>query len=195
MKVLKFGGTSVGNAERMKSVACVFKVKANDVIQSHFKYILSFTEDMFTLFEEKAILAQGELLSTTLFYLYLKEQKIDAVLLPALNFMRIDKDSEPDIFYIKENLNRELKKHPNTKIFITQGFICRNTFGEVDNLKRGGSDYSASLIGATIKAEEIEIWTDIDGMHNNDPRFVENTKPLASLFWCQNFTSGKCHAS
>jgi len=95
--------------------------------------------------------------------------------------MRTDKDGEPDLFYIKENINREINQNPNSNLFITQGFICRNAFGEIDNLKRGGSDYSAALIGAACNASEIQIWTDIDGMHNNDPRYVAHTKPLANL--------------
>ncbi|MDF1673948.1 MAG: aspartate kinase [Vicingaceae bacterium] len=158
-----------------------YKEKGSELIKSHFNYIKSFTQDMFTLFEEKAILAQGELLSTALMHYYLKEQKINSVLIPALNFMRTDKDGEPDLFYIQENIKREVENFPDNKIFITQGFICRNSFGEIDNLKRGGSDYTASLVGAGIKSDEIQIWTDIDGMHNNDPRYVDNTKPLASL--------------
>ena len=136
---------------------------------------------MFTLFEEKAILAQGELIATALLHYYFKEQNIKSVLIPALNFMRTDKDGEPDLFYIQENINREINNNANNSIFITQGFICRNAFGEIDNLRRGGSDYSASLIGVACKAQEIQIWTDIDGMHNNDPRFVENTTPLTNL--------------
>ena len=158
-----------------------FKEKGIELIQSHFIYIKSFTQDMFTLFEEKAILAQGELISTALLHYYLSEKNIDSVLIPALNFMRTDKDGEPDLFYIKENITREITKNENCNIFITQGFICRNAFGEIDNLKRGGSDYSAALIGVACNANEIQIWTDIDGMHNNDPRYVENTKPLANL--------------
>jgi aspartate kinase len=240
MKVLKFGGTSVGSAERMKEVATLIKSddkqvivlsamsgttnaliqiaealyskensKANQLItqlekkykqvvselfsvaefkkeglaliDSHFHYIRSFTQDLFTIHEEKAILAQGELISTALFHLYLQEQKIDSVILPALNFMRIDTNGEPDNYYIKENLTRELEKYPNKKLFITQGYICRNLYGEIDNLKRGGSDYSASLIGAAINADEIQIWTDISGFHNNDPRYVENTNPIERL--------------
>ena len=240
MLVLKFGGTSVGSANRIKEVANLintsdkkvvvlsamsgttnslveiadymykknhdsaneailkleqkyfnvidelftsleYKEKGNELIKSHFTHIKSFTQDMFTLFEEKAILAQGELISTALLHYYLKEQNINSVLIPALNFMRTDKDGEPDIFYIKENINREISQKSDCNLFITQGFICRNAFGEIDNLKRGGSDYSAALIGVACKADEIQIWTDIDGMHNNDPRFVENTKPLANL--------------
>jgi aspartate kinase len=102
-------------------------------------------------------------------------------LIPALNFMRIDKENEPDSFYIKENIQREINDNKTADIFITQGFICRNSYGEIDNLKRGGSDYTASLIGAAINADEIQIWTDIDGMHNNDPRYVENTYPLSHI--------------
>jgi aspartate kinase len=159
----------------------VVSKEASALIDSHFNYIKSFTQDLFTIHEERAILAQGELISTALFHLYLQEQKIDSVLLPALNFMRIDTNGEPDNYYIKENLNRELEKYPDKKLFITQGYICRNLYGEVDNLKRGGSDYSASLIGVAIKAEEIQIWTDISGFHNNDPRYVENTHPIERL--------------
>lgn len=158
-----------------------YKQKGQELIKSHFTYIKSFTQDMFTLFEEKAILAQGELLSTALMHYYLNEQKVGSVLIPALNFMRTDKDGEPDLFYIKENLEREIAANPNHTIYITQGYISRNAFGEIDNLKRGGSDYSASLIGAALGVKEIQIWTDIDGMHNNDPRVVDNTKPLATL--------------
>ena len=155
--------------------------RAGDLLATHFNYISSFTLDIFTRFEERAVLAQGELISTALFQFYLEEIKIRSVLLPALNFMRIDTNQEPDNFYIKENLERELSKYPDDNLFITQGFICRNLYGEVDNLKRGGSDYSASLIGAAAGAEEIQIWTDISGMHNNDPRFISNTKPVYSL--------------
>jgi len=158
-----------------------FKKEGLALMDSHFNYIKSFTQDLFTIHEERAILAQGELISTALFHLYLQEQKNDTVLLPALNFMRIDTNGEPDNYYIKENLTRELEKYPEKKLFITQGYICRNLYGEVDNLKRGGSDYSASLIGAAINAEEIQIWTDISGFHNNDPRYVENTHPIERL--------------
>jgi aspartate kinase len=131
--------------------------------------------------QEKAILAQGELISTSLFHHLLREKNIRSALLPALNFMRIDKDGEPDYFYIQENLARELRKHNSDTIKITQGFICRNVYGEIDNLKRGGSDYSASIIGAALLVKEIQIWTDISGFHNNDPRFVENTKVIRDL--------------
>ena len=240
MLVLKFGGTSVGSAERMKEVAKLvnypgkkivvlsamsgttdqlvkvtkalyehnteeasrllkqlepkyrdtveklftsddYKKKGNEIITQHFNLLWSFTLDMFTHNEEKTILAEGELLSTALFHYYLEEQKIPSILFPALSFMRIDQDGEPDQTYIEEHLKRELLKDPHSELFITQGYICRNPFGQIDNLKRGGSDYTASLIGAAIHAEEIQIWTDIDGMHNNDPRIVPDTFPIAEL--------------
>lgn len=240
MQILKFGGTSVGSAERMKGVAHLvnypgrkivvlsamsgttdhlvkitkalyqqlpkeashlinelepkyretvdklftskeYKTKGSDIITEHFNLLKSFTQDMFTHNEEKTILAEGELLSTALFHYYLEEQKIASILLPALNFMQIDEDSEPDMEYIEMHLKKELGKYPKSELFITQGYICRNAFGQIDNLKRGGSDYTASLIGAAINAEEIQIWTDIDGMHNNDPRYVPDTFPIAEL--------------
>ncbi|MEA1876542.1 MAG: aspartate kinase [Bacteroidota bacterium] len=240
MLVLKFGGTSVGTAERIKNVGQLIvggktkivvlsamsgttnqlleyaavlyknkkhdakkhlnslkqyyirvidelfdteagKGKANELIQYHFEYLESFNHDLFTLFEEKAVLAQGEMISTALMHYHLEEIDIESVLLPALSFMRIDKDQEPDNYYIRENLNRELSQHPDSNLFITQGFICRDVFGEIDNLKRGGSDYTASIIGAAIDAEEIQIWTDIDGFHNNDPRVVTGTKRIDEL--------------
>jgi aspartate kinase len=240
MYVLKFGGTSVGSAERMQALVQLihnsqpkivvlsamsgttnalveichaistknqelanqlidqleqkyfseikklyskqdYLTKGNDLIINHFNYIRSFTLDMFTLNEEKAILAQGELLSTALFHFYLQELNIDSVLLPALNFMKIDDNDEPMMNYIEEHLTKELNKYPNANLFITQGYICRNSFGEIDNLKRGGSDYTASIIGAAILAKEVQIWTDIDGMHNNDPRIVEKTHPIHEL--------------
>ena len=155
--------------------------KGNELVKSHFNYIKSFTQDMFTLFEEKAVLAQGELISTALLQYYLSEKNIKSTLIPALNFMRTDKDGEPDTFYIRESLKRELKNNLENNLFITQGYICRNSFGEIDNLKRGGSDYSASLIGVAVDAHEVQIWTDIDGMHNNDPRYVKKTNPLDKL--------------
>lgn len=158
-----------------------YRSKGAELINAHFSHIRSFCRDLFTIHEEKAILAQGELISTALFHYYLEEKGINSVLLPALNFMRIDEEGEPDLNYIEEHIKKELSKTPKAKLFITQGYICRNPFGEIDNLKRGGSDYTASLIGAAIYAEEIQIWTDIDGMHNNDPRFVEGTYPIAEL--------------
>jgi len=240
MKVLKFGGTSVGSAARMRDVAKLicdgeqkivvlsamsgttnslieisdylyknnisgglerinaleqkyfdvvdelfatteFKSEATIITKSLFEYLRSFSKSIFTLFEEKAILAQGELLSTTIFQLYLNEIGEKSALLPALEFMRIDKNAEPDSNYIADNLAKQLSEHQGNTIYITQGFICRNIYGEIDNLQRGGSDYTASLIGAAVKADEIQIWTDIDGMHNNDPRFVEGTQPVPVL--------------
>jgi aspartate kinase len=240
MKIMKFGGTSVGNPDRMKALIPLiddderkivvlsamagttnslveitnllyadnineasvqinnlrskyhqvveelfstenFKKSGHEHINSHFEYIRNFTLRVFTKLQEKAILAQGELISTSLFHLLLQERNIQSILLPALSFMRIDKDGEPDSFYIEENIERELKSFPTENIIITQGFICRNAYGEIDNLKRGGSDFTASLIGAAVNAAEIQIWTDINGFHNNDPRFVENTRVIREL--------------
>lgn len=240
MKVLKFGGTSVGSADQMKEVAALvndgdrkivvlsamsgttnnlveianylykknhdganeivsqmekkyyeevealyatdkYKELGRELIRLHFDEIKSYTRDVFTVYEEKSILAQGELMSTAMVNYYLQEQGVASALLPALDFMRTNKNSEPDMAYIRENLNPLLEEQPEVQIFITQGYICRNAFGEVDNLQRGGSDYSASLIGAAVGADEIQIWTDIDGMHNNDPRYVEGTRSIAEL--------------
>ncbi len=240
MKVLKFGGTSVGSALRMKEVANLildgerkivvlsamsgttntlveisdylykknpvganeiinalekkyvatieelysteeFQLEAKEAIKANFDYIRSFTKDLFTLFEEKVVLAQGELMSTTMFNLYLLERGVKSALIPALEYARTDKNAEPDPMYIKEKLTSLLEQNPDQEIYVTQGYICRNAYGEIDNLQRGGSDYSASLIGAAINADEIQIWTDIDGMHNNDPRFVEHTSPVRQL--------------
>jgi aspartate kinase len=240
MKVLKFGGTSVGSAARMQKLLDIInpqerqivvlsamsgttnnlveighaylvndKAKAanliailkdkyeavikellkkpetfeqgKEVIDYHFKLLSSFANDLFTPIEDKIILAQGELLSTTLYHIYLKEIGVPSVLLPALEFMKTDEDNEPVVEHITTELTPLLDKHPDVNLFITQGFICRNAFGEIDNLRRGGSDYTASLIGAGIRSEEVQIWTDIDGMHNNDPRIVSNTKPIAQL--------------
>jgi aspartate kinase len=240
MKVLKFGGTSVGSPERIKKLlplirgaepkivvlsamsgttnslveltnalregltekaklitdqleanytevvnalfdTAEFRKRGSELIRTHFEYLHAFRFDLFTGKEEKAILAQGELLSTALFHYYLEETGIPSVLLPALNFMRIDDNEEPDLNYIESHLLSELAVNAVVPVYITQGYICRNAFGEIDNLKRGGSDYTATLIGAAIRAEEIQIWTDIDGMHNNDPRVVENTYPVTEL--------------
>ncbi|POY35976.1 aspartate kinase [Solitalea longa] len=240
MKVLKFGGTSVGSPERMRRLMDIinpnerqivvlsavsgttnnlveiseayktdknkavelidnlkskyivfiqdlfpkedFYKKGSDVIETYFGTLYSFAnESSFTVAHERAILAQGELISTNLFTIYLGQIGIEAVLLPALEFMKIDEESEPIVPFITEKLTPMLEAHPETKLFITQGFICRNPYGEIDNLKRGGSDYTASLIGAGITSEEVQIWTDIDGMHNNDPRIVKNTRPIARL--------------
>ncbi len=219
MKVLKFGGTSVGSAARMKDVAKLilngeqkivvlsamsgttnslveiadYFYKNNtsgaleriNMLEHTYMDVISelYAEEKYlnNVFEEKAILAQGELLSTNMFQLYLEEKGVNSVLLPALEYMRIDKNSEPDNAFIAENLKKLLSENKGKDIYITQGYICRNFYGEIDNLQRGGSDYSASLIGAAIKADEIQIWTDIDGMHNNDPRYVEGTKPVPML--------------
>ena len=241
MKVMKFGGTSVGTPDRMKEVTklvtksseSVFVVLsamsgttnslveiadylykknpegANEVINqlerkymkhvdelytkdatkeqtrefviSEMNYLRSFTKELFTSFEEKSIVAQGEMLSTNMVVNYMQEQGIKAVLLNALDFMRTDKNSEPDPVYIKEKLTALMEQNEGYQVYITQGFICRNAYGEVDNLQRGGSDYTASLIGAALNAEEIQIWTDIDGMHNNDPRVVDKTAPVHQL--------------
>lgn len=151
------------------------------IIESHFRLISGFTEGIFSKAQEKVVLGQGELLSTNLVHLLLQEKDVRSVLIPALNFMRIDKYGEPDNFYIEENLKRELNNHSDETLIITQGYICRNAHGEIDNLKRGGSDYSASLIGAALNATEIQIWTDINGFHNNDPRFVDNTHPIRDI--------------
>ncbi len=155
--------------------------KGNELVKEHFEYLRNFTIDLFTANEEKAILAQEELLSTALVQFHLEEIGVKSVLLPALNFMRIDENDEPDLNYIEKHLQAELKKYPGINLFITQGYICRNVFGEIDNLKRGGSDYTATLVGAALKAEEVQVWTDIDGMHNNDPRIVEKTFPIHEM--------------
>jgi aspartate kinase len=240
MKILKFGGTSVGNPERMRALipliesderkivvlsamagttnnlveitgllysennneasAKIEELRSryhsvvqdlytfegtrqigHEMMNSHFDYIMNFTRKRFTKVQEKAILAQGELMSTALFHLLLQENNVRSVLLPALSFMRIDKYGEPDQYYIEENLKRELENHTTEAIIITQGFICRDAFGEIDNLKRGGSDFTASLIGAALNVSEIQIWTDINGFHNNDPRYVKGTKVIREL--------------
>ena len=241
MRVMKFGGTSVGSPERMKNVSKLvtgsgeqvfvvlsamsgttntlveisnylykknpeganeiinnleqkymqhveelysteeMKRETADFLHAEFEYLRSFTKDLFTSFEEKSIVAQGEIMSTNMVVNYLKEQGFMATLLSALDFMRTDKNGEPDTQYIKEKLKRVLDTAPESQVYITQGFICRNAYGEVDNLQRGGSDYTASLIGAAIDAEEIQIWTDIDGMHNNDPRVVDHTEAVRQL--------------
>ena len=150
-------------------------------LREEFDYLHSFTKDLFTSFEEKSIVAQGEMLSTNMMACYMQEQGIDAVLLSALDFMRTDKNAEPDPQYIKDKLSALMQEHQGHQVYITQGFVCRNAYGEVDNLLRGGSDYTASLIGAALPADEIQIWTDIDGMHNNDPRFVQHTEAIRQL--------------
>lgn len=240
MKVLKFGGTSVGSPENMRAVmnlitdgeqkivvlsamsgttnslveisnylhkrnkdtarifignleakykevvAQLFSSEENiksglKVIRESFNTIKSFTSGSFSEVGENTILAQGELISTQLFALLMNENGHKTKLLPALDFMRIDEDKIADTHYIRKNIKTVLKKVGEADYFITQGFICKNANNEIDNLQRGGSDYSASLIGAAIEADEIQIWTDIDGFHNNDPRFVENTKKIDLL--------------
>lgn len=241
MKVMKFGGTSVGSPKNIKHVASLitesgeptfvvlsamsgttntlleisnylykknsdganevinnlertymqhveelfttdeYKQKTITFLQSEFAYIRSFTKDIFTSFEEKSIVAQGEIMSTNMMLNYLEEIGIKAILISALDFMRTDKNSEPDAQYIKEKLTNIMADNEGYQIYLTQGFICRNAYGETDNLLRGGSDFTASLIGVALQAEEIQIWTDIDGMHNNDPRFVEGTDAIRQL--------------
>ena len=157
------------------------KQTTTDFLKEEFNYLRSFTKEIFTSFEEKAIVAQGEMMSTNMVVNYMKQQGIKATLLNALDFMRTDKNAEPDPVYIKEKLGAIMQENEGQQVYITQGFICRNAYGEVDNLQRGGSDYTASLIGAAIGAEEFQIWTDIDGMHNNDPRVVDKTQPVHQL--------------
>ena len=158
------------------------RAAGQQIVDSEFSFIRSLTRvKPFTLKQEKELVAEGELLSTQLFRAYLEEEGVASTLLPALEFMRIDADNEPEIPYTEQRLAEMLPPHEDKQIIVTQGFICRNPRGEVDNLKRGGSDYTASLIGGAIRAEEIQIWTDIDGMHNNDPRIVKNTFPVREL--------------
>jgi aspartate kinase len=241
MKVMKFGGTSVGKPERMHQVAQLItkdaeptivvlsalsgttnslveisnflakgdkngakkaidvlethyrnfvqslvngealKAKANAIVTEHFEFLNIILRISFSDALNKDILAQGELMSTKLFCIYLEERGIDHLLLPALEFMSIDANEEPQLLSIREKLSYLLAQHKDKKIFITQGYICKNAKGEVDNLKRGGSDYTASLIAAAAKASVCEIWTDIDGMHNNDPRIVDKTVAIEQL--------------
>lgn len=241
MKIMKFGGTSVGKPERMHQVsqlitrdneptivvlsalsgttnalveiskslgladkkAATEKVeilekqyrafilellsgealreKANEIITEHFEFLKITQKISLSDALNKDILAQGELMSTKLFSLYLEQEKIEHALLPALDFMQLDLNDEPDLVAIAEKIKKVLAAHPTSNLFITQGYICRNAKGEVDNLKRGGSDYTASLIAAAVHASVCEIWTDIDGMHNNDPRVVEKTVAIEQL--------------
>lgn len=240
MKVLKFGGTSVGSVENMRAVMQLItdgnqklvvlsamsgttnslveianylqkknkdsarqmisqleqkyykvvndlyrttekKEKGKTIVSEIFQTIKSFTSGEFTEVGENTIVAQGELLSTALFTELMLENGFNAAYLPALDFMKIDADKAADLYFIREHVAEVLKKHPDVDYYITQGFICRNAEGNIDNLQRGGSDYTATLIGAAIDAEEVEIWTDIDGFHNNDPRYVENTRKIDQL--------------
>ena len=158
-----------------------YKQQTTTLVKEVFNYLRSFTKQVFTSIEERIILAQGEIISTNMVTNYLKEQGVSAHLIAALDYMRTDKNGEPDSAYIKEKLTDVLANSPKVQIYITQGFICRNINGEVDNLQRGGSDYTASLVGAAVGASEIQIWTDIDGMHNNDPRIVEGTTAVRHL--------------
>ena len=243
MKVLKFGGTSVGSADRIRHVADLVSKRGKNIIvlsamagttntlveiagylykrningaketinlleskylktlstlydkhesreralkeiKACFNYIRSFTQrETFSEIEEKIILAQGEIMSVAMMTILLNERGLYAESLPALDFMKTGANSEPDMQHIQLHLQPLLDKYMDADIFVTQGFICRNSTGEIDNLQRGGSDYTASLIGAAIEAEEIEIWTDIDGMHNNDPRYVEKTAPVSELHY------------
>lgn len=155
--------------------------KAKSIIAEHFEFLNIILKISFSEALSKDILAQGELLSTKLLCVYLEEQGIGHMLLPALEFMTIDSYDEPQVGSIKVKLSQLLQQYKDKKIYVTQGYICRNARGEVDNLKRGGSDYSASLIAAAINATVCEIWTDIDGMHNNDPRIVKKTVPVEQM--------------
>lgn len=240
MKVLKFGGTSVGSAERMQNVvrlisdgepkivvlsamsgttnslieftnylrngnvngACehstFLQTKYMQTIKDLYKSeeaIKSATDKVNEIFNhlrdlaakplsdelEKEIVAQGEIISTNMVTIYMRELGLDVELLNALDFMRLNVNGEPDIAYIREHLLPLVDLEKKGKIYITQGFICMNHEGSYDNLQRGGSDYTATLIGSAVKAEEVQIWTDIDGVHNNDPRIVENTTPVRNL--------------
>jgi len=241
MKVLKFGGTSVGTPERMHHVAELltrdpenkivvlsavsgttnsliqigqllshknkseakkiiddlkqkyisfiealltdpaYRDQARNYISNVFELLFSLTDKEYSPELEKELLVQGELISTNLFNLLLQESAISSTLISAMDFMSINENEEPDIQSIKEKLNPILEDNKNHQILLTQGYICLNHHGGMDNLKRGGSDYTASLIGAAVNAEEIQIWTDIDGMHNNDPRIIKNTFPIAIL--------------
>lgn len=240
MKVLKFGGTSVGTADRIKHVANLiisrgcnvvvlsamagttntlvdiadyrskgnvpgaqdtlnnlmlkyrsvvdglfdeesWRTRAISVIIERFSYLRTLVEGEYTDADGREILAQGELMSTALMNMYLNKLGVKSVILPALDYMRTDESGEPDMKYISTHFKRLLELNKDAEVYITQGYICCNARGEVDNLKRGGSDYSASIIGAVIDSEEIEIWTDIDGMHNNDPRYVDATSPVKEL--------------
>ena len=240
MKVLKFGGTSVGSSENMRAVIKIItageqkivvlsamsgttnslveisdylhkkdkeaalasigkleekywkvidelfvseenKQKGLNVIRESFDTLKSYTSGHFDLAGENTIVAQGELISTRLFTILMEENGYKTLLLPALDYMRIDEDKAADMPFIRENIRKVMAEVGHADYYITQGFICRNATGEIDNLQRGGSDYTASLVGAAIDSEEIQIWTDIDGFHNNDPRFVENTKKVEQL--------------
>ena len=158
-----------------------YKTETRTFLKSVFDGLRAMAKVHFTSFEEKIVLAQGELMSTNMVTNYLLESGIKAILLPALEMVRTDKNAEPDTAFIREKSRRMMEENKGYQIYITQGFICRNAYGDIDNLLRGGSDYTACLLGAALEAEEIQIWTDIDGMHNNDPRIVEGTVPVRQL--------------
>ncbi len=245
MKIMKFGGTSLGDATRMKNVAtivsqgepvlvvlsaiagttdmlhqmasnikkgeavealqCIKKLKthyktyveslffvkdennsqffnrADHFLEQQFEQLKELIQQKYIPAVEYHLMARGEMMSTELFFLYLQFLQQPAALINALDFLRLNENSLPDEVYLEMSLNKIIKQQTDGRVFITQGYICRNAFGEITNLKRGGSDYSASLFGAAIDAEEIQIWTDIDGMHNNDPRFVKGTHPIREL--------------
>ncbi|WP_299675981.1 aspartate kinase [uncultured Dokdonia sp.] len=240
MRVLKFGGTSVGSVENMIQVKDIINdqekkivvlsamsgttnalvtiseyIKTRDTakasaridalevsyvhtiqslftneevlydvqeyVQDIFYYLRATTAKTYDQFIYNTVVSYGELLSTYIFSAYLRQEGIKVQLLPALDFMRIDRNNEPDNFYIRQNIHRIIDELPAANIYITQGFICLDVDGEVSNLQRGGSDYTATIIGAAIRAEEVQIWTDIDGFHNNDPRFVDTTTPISNL--------------
>lgn len=162
-------------------VAPAYQSAADDIVKDCLGTIQRLLDQAFEPAFEKVILAQGELISTQLFQLYLESQGLTSILLSALDFMRINDAHEPDAAYIREKLGLILEQNADTPLFITQGYICRNLSGGIDNLQRGGSDYTATLIGAAIEAEEIQIWTDIDGIHNNDPRVVQHTSPVRQV--------------
>jgi len=159
--------------------------KSTVFVNSVFEHLRKTAQKPHSVSIEKEILAQGELLSTHLFTHYLQEKNVDCQLIPALDFMHVNAHGEPVFDRIEAGLTKILSQYPTQKLFITQGFICINHDLKIDNLQRGGSDYTASIIGAVLGADEIQIWTDIDGMHNNDPRFVENTKPVRSLHFAE----------
>jgi len=240
MKVLKFGGTSVGSIKNIKSVKEIIsdgdkkivvlsamsgttnalveisehiknggiatalqlienlagkyevvidelfevselKQAVSNYIDQVFDYLRKLTSEKYTEFLYNKIVSQGELMSTFMFTKYLNQEGINARFIPALDFMRVDKANDPDDFYIKQNLQRIIDEALPAEIYITQGFICLDAYGNIANLQRGGSDYTATIIGAVVEADEVQIWTDIDGMHNNDPRFVENTHAISNL--------------
>ena len=162
-----------------------YKKEGSTVIDKHFDLLLDQVKGDFSEIKEQIILAQGELISTALVTFLLKENGIRTALLPSLDFMRIDEDKQADLPKIKELIKPVLKKAGEQEIYIAQGFICRNVYGDIDNLQRGGSDYTASLLGVAVNAEEIEIWTDIDGIHNNDPRFVDKTSRIDNLLFLE----------